>query len=126
MGGAAIAALLLAQATAAPPPRLAIAGGTLLFLAIGFAIPAMTATVMGAGGKAHASAAGAALNASRQIGALLGVAAAGTILHAVQDWGARLAIVYAAIAAGNALAWFAVYRSVQPAATGTLAAGAAE
>jgi DHA2 family methylenomycin A resistance protein-like MFS transporter len=126
MGGAAIAALLLAQATAATPPWLAIAGGTLLFLAIGFAIPAMTATVMGAGGKAHASAAGAALNASRQIGALLGVAAAGTILHAVQDWGARLAIVYAAIAAGNALAWFAVYRSVQPAATGTLAAGAAE
>ncbi len=126
MGGAAAAALLLAQVTAGTPPWLAIAGGTLLFLAIGFAIPAMTATVMGAGGKAHASAAGAALNASRQIGALLGVAAAGTILHATQDWGLRLAIVYTAIAAACAVAWLAVYRRVEPADGPAPAAGVAE
>jgi len=126
MGGGAVAALLLAQAGADTPPWLVIGGGTLMFLAVGYAIPAMTATVMGAGGKEHASAAGAALNASRQIGALLGVAGAGTILHAVPAWGARLAIVYMAIAAACALACVAIYRHVQPLATGSLAAGAVE
>ncbi|HEX8601583.1 MAG TPA: MFS transporter [Pseudoduganella sp.] len=122
MGGAVVAALLLAQATAVTPPWRVIAGGTLMFLAIGFAIPAMTATVMGAGGKAHASAAGAALNAGRQVGALLGVAAAGTILHAAQDWSPRLAIVYVAIAAGYAVAWLAVQRGVHPVAVPVAAA----
>lgn len=128
MGGGAAAALLLAQATSATPPWLVIAGGTLMFLAIGYAIPAMTATVMGAGGKAHASAAGAALNASRQIGALLGVATAGTVLHAAKGWDARLAIVYTLFAAGFAIAWLAVYRRVQPGpapAVTAVAAGAA-
>lgn len=126
MGGAVAAALLLAGATAVTPPWLVVAGGTLLFLAVGFAIPAMTATVMGAGGKAQASAAGAALNAGRQMGALLGVAAAGTILHMAQDWDLRLAIAYAAIAAGHAVAWLAVWRHVQRPATAAVAACAAE
>lgn len=112
MGGAVAAALLLTQATAATPPWRFIAGGTLMFLAIGFAIPAMTATVMAAGGKAHASAAGAALKAGRQVGALLGVAAACTVLHAAQDWDPRLALVYTAIAAGYAAAWLLVFRDV--------------
>ncbi|WBS01285.1 MFS transporter [Pseudoduganella sp. SL102] len=126
MAGGAMGALLLAQATAGTPPWLVIAGGTLMFLAVGYAIPAMTSTVMGAGGKEHASAAGAALNACRQIGALLGVAVAGTILHAVLDWGTRLAIVYGAIAAAYALACLAIHRNVQASATARLAAGAAE
>jgi DHA2 family methylenomycin A resistance protein-like MFS transporter len=124
MAGGAVAALLLAQAGAGTPPWLVVTGGTLMFLAIGYAIPAMTATVMGAGGKDNASAAGAALNASRQIGALLGVAVAGTLLHAVPAWRARLAIVYGAIAAAYALACVGIYRHVQPAATGALAAAA--
>ncbi|QBE65277.1 MFS transporter [Pseudoduganella lutea] len=122
MGSGAVAALLLAQASAGTPPWLLIVGGTLMFAAVGYAIPAMTATVMGTGGKGNASAAGAALNASRQVGALLGVAVAGSILHAVPAWGARLAIVYGTIAAAYALAWFAIHRHVQPAATGVAAA----
>jgi DHA2 family methylenomycin A resistance protein-like MFS transporter len=113
LGGAVLAALLLTQAGEGTPAWLVVAGGTLLFLAVGFAIPAMTATVMQAGGKAHASAAAAALNASRQVGALLGVAAAGTILHALPDWHGRLLLVYGAIATGLALAWLVVYRRVQ-------------
>lgn len=103
------------QAGGATPPWLVVAGGTLMFLAIGFAIPAMTSTVMQAGGKAHASAAGAALNANRQVGALLGVAAAGTVLHAVEAWELRLTIAYAAFAIGYAIAWLAVFHNVQPA-----------
>jgi MFS transporter, DHA2 family, methylenomycin A resistance protein len=126
MGGGAVAALLLTQATSATPPWLVIAGGTLMFFAIGYAIPAMTATVMGAGGKANASAAGAALNASRQIGALLGVAAAGTVLHAVEGWDARLALVYTLFAAGFGLACCAVHRRVQPAAMPAVPAVATE
>ncbi|TWI66611.1 DHA2 family methylenomycin A resistance protein-like MFS transporter [Pseudoduganella lurida] len=117
LGGGAAAALLLTGAAAQTPPWLVVMGGTLLFVALGFAIPAMTATVMGAGGKALANSAGAALNANRQVGALLGVALAGTILHAVPDWGLRLALVYGAIAAGLACAWLAVWHGVrQPAA----------
>ncbi|WP_338764665.1 MFS transporter [Massilia sp. METH4] len=126
MGGAAVAALLLTQATAATPAWMVVAGGTLMFFAVGFAIPAMTATVMGAGGKAHASAAGAALNASRQIGALLGVAAAGTVLHAVRAWEARQEIVYTLFAAGFAIAWLAVHRRVQPAAAAAVPAALPE
>lgn len=116
LGGSAVAALLLSQAGAATPPWLVVAGGTLLFFAVGLAIPAMTATAMQAGGRQHASAAGAALNANRQVGALLGVAVAGTILHAVPGWEPRLTWIFAAIAAGYAAAWLAVFYQVQPAA----------
>jgi len=116
LAGSAVAAFLLTQAGAATPPWLVVAGGALLFLAVGFAIPAMTATAMQAGGRQHASAAGAALNANRQVGALLGVAVAGTILHAVPGWELRLTWIFAAIAAGYAAAWMAVLYHVQAAA----------
>ncbi len=113
LGGGALATLLLTQASGATPAWLMVAGGTLMYLAIGFAIPAMTATVMQAGGTAHANSAAAALNANRQVGALLGVAVAGTILNETGDWGTRLGLVYAAIAAGYAAAWLLVYYKVQ-------------
>lgn len=113
LGGGALATLLLTQATAGTPAWLVVAGGSLMFLAIGFAIPAMTATVMQAGGTAHANSAAAALNANRQVGALLGVAVAGTVLGVLPDWPGRLALVYGLIAAGYAAAWGLVFMNVQ-------------
>ena len=117
LAGGAVAALLLTQAGADTSATVVVAGGTLVFMAIGLAIPAMTATVMGAGGKAHANSAAAALNANRQVGALVGVAMAGSVLHMTDHWHLRMALVFGAVAAGFVLAWLLVFFSVGRAAT---------
>jgi DHA2 family methylenomycin A resistance protein-like MFS transporter len=112
LAGGVVAALLLTGAGGETAAWLVVAGGTLVFLSIGFAIPAMTATVMQAGGKAHANSAAAALNANRQVGALVGVAVAGTVLHMAPDWHARMALMFGLIGAGFALAWLLVFYHV--------------
>ncbi|MBO1112441.1 MFS transporter [Bordetella petrii] len=71
-------------------------------LATGAAIPAMTALALQIGGAAHANSAAAALNANRQAGALVGVAAIGSVLHALPDWHASLPVAMALIAAAYA------------------------
>lgn len=55
-------------------------------LGVGIAIPAMTTTIMQVAGQSHANIAAAALNANRQIGTLIGVAAMGVVLHALPEW----------------------------------------
>jgi DHA2 family methylenomycin A resistance protein-like MFS transporter len=72
-------------------------------LGISIAIPAMTTAAMQVAGRKHANSAAAALNANRQIGALVGVAIMGGILHMFTDWGMRnllafgfICVVYAA------------------------------
>ncbi|MBV7486981.1 MFS transporter [Bordetella sp. BOR01] len=71
-------------------------------LATGAAIPAMTALALQLGGPAHANSAAATLNANRQAGALVGVAAIGSVLHALPDWHASLPAAMALIAAAYA------------------------
>jgi len=71
-------------------------------LATGAAIPAMTALALQIGGAVHANSAAAALNANRQAGALVGVAAVGSVLHALPDWHASLPTAMALIAAAYA------------------------
>lgn len=110
--GAGMALLLMALRPATPYVLLAL-GTAVMNVAIGIAIPAMTATVMRVAGKQHANSAAAALNANRQIGALVGVALMGSILHMVQDWSLRLPLAYATIAAAYALAASLVYRHVR-------------
>lgn len=58
------------------------------------AIPAMTVVVMQVAGRAHANSAAAALNANRQIGALVGVALIGAVLHTFPDWGLRTMLAF--------------------------------
>jgi len=93
-------------------------------LGVAIAIPAMTATVMQAGGKEHANSAAAVLNASRQIGTLVGVAAMGSLLHALPDWNNGMPVALAMIASGYAAAWLIVLRRLHadraPAAQGPL------
>lgn len=67
-------------------------------LGVGIAIPAMTTTVMRVAGQTHANIAAAALNANRQIGALIGVAVMGVALHSRPDWAQALPITFAVIA----------------------------
>ena len=109
--GAVMALLLTALRPGTPYVLLAL-GTAVMNVAIGIAIPAMTATVMRVAGKQHANSAAAALNANRQIGALVGVALIGSILHMLPDWSLRLPLAYATIAAAYGLAAGLVYRHV--------------
>lgn len=81
-------------------------------LGVSTAIPAMTTVVMQVAGKAHASSAAAALNANRQIGALVGVAAMGAILHSVDGWGLRNGLAFGTMALCYGVAWCLVWRFV--------------
>ncbi len=92
-----------------------VTAAVLMNVAIGIAIPGMTATVMLVAGKAHANSAAAALNANRQIGALVGVAMMGTVMHMAPAWGLRLPVSFMLIAAAYAGALCLVYRYVKPA-----------
>lgn len=104
--GAAMGVLLMGMGHCALWPVL------LMNLSVGTAIPAMTLTVMQVAGKAHANSAAAALNANRQIGALVGVALMGTIMHAAPDWGLRLTLAFGAVALAYAAAWPLVFRCI--------------
>ena len=112
--GAAMAAVLLALAWRMPsmPLALMLAVIVLMNVAVGIAIPAMTATVMQVAGKAYSNSAAAALNANRQIGALVGVALMGTVIHALPEWSARLPVAFGVAAAAFALAGALVHRHV--------------
>jgi len=107
-----MALLLMGLRPATPYALLALVTGT-MNVAIGIAIPAMTATVMRVAGKQHANSAAAALNANRQIGALVGVALVGSILHMTPGWALRLPLAYAIMALAYALAAGLVYRHVR-------------
>ncbi|MBO9353423.1 MFS transporter [Bordetella petrii] len=82
-------------------------------LATGAAIPAMTSLALQIGGVDHANSAAAALNANRQAGALVGVAAIGSVLHALPDWHASLPTAMALIAAAYAANVFIAARYLQ-------------
>ncbi|TQK08874.1 DHA2 family methylenomycin A resistance protein-like MFS transporter [Herbaspirillum sp. SJZ130] len=81
-------------------------------LGVSTAIPAMTAVVMQVAGRAHANSAAAALNANRQIGALVGVAVMGAVLHTFDGWGVRNPLAFGMMAAAYALALWLVWRFV--------------
>jgi DHA2 family methylenomycin A resistance protein-like MFS transporter len=109
--GAAVA--MLAGLTPNTPYWLLVLGTIVMNVAIGIAIPAMTATVMLVAGKANANSAAAALNANRQIGALVGVALMGTVLHMVPGWASRLPLAFGLVTAAYAGALWLVYRYVR-------------
>lgn len=88
----------------------------LINLGVGTAIPAMTVTVMEVAGQAHANIAAAALNANRQIGALVGVALIGTMLHRVPAWPQALPLALGLIAAGYLAATVLAVRYLSSAA----------
>ena len=110
--GAVMALLLMGLRPDTPYGWLAL-GTAVMNVAIGIAIPAMTATVMRVAGKQHANSAAAALNANRQVGALVGVALVGTILHMFPGWAVRLPLAYATMALAYGLAACLVYQHVR-------------
>lgn len=101
--GLAAAALLTAGVAATAnilPYWLFAALIMLINLGVGIAIPAMTVTVMEVAGQNHANIAAAALNANRQIGALIGVALIGAILHRMPAWHDALPLSFGLVTAG--------------------------
>lgn len=83
---AAIGSVLLSVTAAQDPLWVIIVVMAVVNLAVGLTVPAMTAVLMGSVGPAHAAMAGAALNATRQIGALVGIAATGAFLEEAGSW----------------------------------------
>jgi DHA2 family methylenomycin A resistance protein-like MFS transporter len=82
-------------------------------LGISIAIPAMTMAAMQVAGRKHANSAAAALNANRQIGALVGVAIMGAILHTFTDWSTRNLLAFGSICVVYAAALILVARYIR-------------
>ncbi|MEH6378651.1 MFS transporter, partial [Streptomyces sp. KLMMK] len=80
-----------------------------LNVGIGMASPAMTGATMESAGTEHSGIAGAALNANRQIGSLVGVAAVSAVLAAADGWyagaAASFGLTAGAYAAAGLVAW---------------------
>ena len=77
------------------------------------AIPAMIAGVMHEGGQRYANVSAATLNASRQIGALAGVATMGIVLHLIPDWGLSMRVAFGAFAICLAFALMLVHSATR-------------
>ncbi len=107
--GLATALAMFAGVSPTTPYWLLVSGIVVMNVAIGIAIPGMTATVMQVAGKAHANSAAAALNANRQIGALVGVALMGAVLHVATEWTSRLPLAFGLVSAAYATALALVY-----------------
>ncbi|WP_343730814.1 MFS transporter [Duganella sp.] len=113
MVGLSVAVLMLLGLRPETPYWLLVTAAVVMNVAIGIAIPGMTATVMLVAGKANANSAAAALNANRQIGALVGVAMMGTVMHVAPQWALRLPLAFTLIAAAYAGALLLVYRYIK-------------
>jgi DHA2 family methylenomycin A resistance protein-like MFS transporter len=109
LAGAAIASLALTTISEAMPYWVLAVIIALSSLCIGVTVPAMTASLMEAVGPSHANTAGSTLNATRQIGTLIGVAIVGVVLHGSTDWyrGATISFLIAGLCylASSFLAW---------------------
>lgn len=78
-------------------------------LGTGITVPAMTTVIMQAAGQQHANIAGAALNANRQIGALVGVAVSGVIIHLSATWYGGAGFTFLMMGAAYSLAALLVW-----------------
>ncbi|AMP00425.1 sugar (and other) transporter family protein [Collimonas arenae] len=109
---ATLMAVVLTTTTSHTPYPLFALGVAIANWGVGIAIPAMTTTVMQVAGRSHANSAAAALNANRQIGALVGVAIVGSILHAVTTWDSRMPFAFSVIGLSYCAAALLVWRFI--------------
>jgi DHA2 family methylenomycin A resistance protein-like MFS transporter len=112
---AGVASLTMVGVTSATPYwLLAIAVGVANSGA-GIISPAMTAALVNSAGPENANVAGASLNANRQIGSLVGIAAISVVLRSVPGWdgGADMSFLLVGLvyAAGALAAWLLIVRA---------------
>ncbi len=91
-------------------------------LGAALAIPAVTSSVLGHGDRQHTNTAAAVLNANRQIGALVGVAAVGAVLHGTSSWSLKLPACLALLTIAFVVAAVLALRSDEGRRAGSLAA----
>ncbi|CAL2071471.1 Methylenomycin A resistance protein [Streptomyces murinus] len=106
---AAVLSVVLAALTSQPYWLLA-AVVSVANLGLGVTAPAMTAALMEAAGREHASVGSATFNANRQIGTLVGVAVTGTVLASVHDWATAARTTFAVAGVAYAIAALLVLR----------------
>lgn len=94
MAGAAATTLVLTSIGASTPYWVLAVFLSIGSVCIGVTVPAMTAALVDAVGKTHASSAGSTLNATRQIGTMMGVAAIGVVYSAVHSWYTAMSIAF--------------------------------
>ncbi|QIZ37339.1 MFS transporter [Saccharopolyspora sp. ASAGF58] len=78
----------------------------------GIISPAMTAALVDAAGPEHANVAGSVLNANRQIGSLVGIAAVSVVLAAAHDWTRGPQASFALVASAYTLAAMSAWRLI--------------
>ncbi|MGW4809139.1 MFS transporter [Kitasatospora sp. NPDC004272] len=112
---AGVSSLVMTAVSPSTPYWLIAVGIGLANLGSGIVSPGMTAALVDAAGPAHANTAGSVLNANRQIGSLVGIAAVGVVLQATSDWGTGVGVGFLLIGAvyvlGSAFAWLLVARA---------------
>lgn len=86
LAGAGVASLVLTQVSPGMPYWLLAVLIGFCSLCIGVTVPAMTASLMQAAGPQYANTASSTLNATRQVGTLIGVAVVGIVLGTTHDW----------------------------------------
>lgn len=91
---AGIASLALVAISPSTPYWLIAIGIGIANIGAGIVSPGMTAALVDAAGPAHANVAGSVLNANRQIGSLVGIAAIGVILHSASGWGTGASVSF--------------------------------
>jgi DHA2 family methylenomycin A resistance protein-like MFS transporter len=110
---AGVASLCMSTVSPGMPYWVLAVGVGIANVGAGIVSPAMTAALVDAAGPEHANIAGSVLNANRQIGSLVGIAAMGVVLQAAsEDWyrGAAISflVVGAAYLAGALCAWWLI------------------
>lgn len=80
----------------------------------GIISPGMTAALVDAAGPGHANVAGAVLNANRQLGTLVGVAAVSVVLGSVSDWTRGPAVSFLVIGLAYLAGAIGAWRLITP------------
>lgn len=78
----------------------------------GIISPGMTAALVDAAGPEHANVAGSALNANRQLGSLVGIAAMGAILNSITNWHSGAAVSFLAVGIAYLLGGLGAWRLI--------------
>lgn len=94
---ASAASLTMVSISAATPYWVLALAVSIANIGAGIISPAMTAALIDAAGTENANVAGAVLNANRQIGTLVGIAAMAVVLSTVTDWHHAAAVSFLVI-----------------------------
>jgi DHA2 family methylenomycin A resistance protein-like MFS transporter len=111
---AGIASLTMISVSSSTPYWLLARAVSVANIGAGIISPGMTAALVDAAGAEHANVAGAVLNANRQLGTLMGVAAMSVVLGTISSWnrGPAVCFLFVGIAylAGGVAAWLLISR----------------